>query len=40
MVIMDDMLRDMYQKAVISYDTAVSHCSDPKSILGKGKGGR
>lgn len=35
MVLLDDLLKDFYQRALISYDTAVSHASDPKVLLGR-----
>ena len=35
MVLMDDLLRDLYQKAVITYDIAVTHSEEPKMVLGR-----
>jgi twitching motility protein PilT len=36
MLVLDEMLRDLYQKALIGYDTALAHASDPRALL---KGG-
>jgi len=36
MVVLDDTLRDLYQRAVISYDTALSHASGPGALLKSG----
>lgn len=38
MAVLDDMLKDFYQKALISYDTAVSHATDSKILMGKARG--